>query len=89
MYGDLDDDRKMTLYWRAEPRLTRVVSGVAIAMYIAINFVVCTYLWEDIPYWGREVLFIVCITAIMFVLYHVVGHVWGVYDVINNWGAHR
>lgn len=69
--------------------ITMVLFMIAIAMCIAINFVVCTYLWEDIPYWGREVLFIVCITAIMFVLYHVVGHVWGVYDFINNWGAHR
>ena len=57
---------------------------IAIALCIAINFVVCRYLWSSVPGWIQEIVYIMCITIIMFVLYHLVGHVWGVYDFVER-----
>ncbi len=57
---------------------------IAIALCITINFVVCKYLWGTVPDWVQEIVYIICLTIIMFTLYHLVGHVWGVYEFIGK-----
>ena len=64
--------------------VTLVLFLFAIASCIAINFVVFKYLWDDVPRWIQEIAYVACITIIMFVLYHMVGHVWGVYDFVER-----
>lgn len=64
--------------------VTLVLFLIAIALCIAINFVVFKYLWEGTPSWIQEIAYVVCITVIMFVLYHTVGHVWGVYEFMKR-----
>lgn len=64
--------------------ITMVLFMIAIAMCIAINFVIFRYLWEDVSPWIQEIAYVISITVVMFVLYHLVGHVWGVYNFVEG-----
>lgn len=64
--------------------VTLALFVVAIALCIAINFVVFRYLWEDVSPWIQEIAYVISITVVMFVLYHLVGHVWGVYNFVEG-----
>lgn len=61
--------------------ITILLFVVAIALIIAANFAVRKYLQDSVPDWVQESIIIASIIVIMAILYHSVGHVWGVYEL--------